>query len=76
MIAVLKVSAKVEDSCGIQAMDEDGQRVIDYCDYVPDFFPGMHFGDYLELDIDVKTGQILNWNRPTQAQIKRELKRR
>lgn len=47
----------------------DGMKTSDYEGYVPDFFPGNHFGDYVELEIDVDTGQILNWNRPTKKQL-------
>lgn len=39
-------------------------------DYVPDFFPGEHYGDYLILDIDLETGQITNWKKPSENQIK------
>ena len=37
--------------------------------YVPDFFPGDHGGDYMELDIELATGKILNWTPPTAEQI-------
>jgi hypothetical protein len=37
----------------------------EYTGYVPDFMPGNHWGDYVELDIDLKTGKILNWNTPS-----------
>jgi hypothetical protein len=36
---------------------------------VPSFFPGEHYGDYLILDIDLETGQITNWKKPTTEQI-------
>ena len=40
------------------------------CDgYVPDFFPGNHYGDYVMLDIDVDTGRITNWKKPTAKQL-------
>ena len=39
-------------------------------DYVPDFFPGDHYGDYLILDIDLETGLITNWNRPSSSDVK------
>ncbi|BFI46026.1 hypothetical protein YKD1_24450 [Yersinia pseudotuberculosis] len=37
--------------------------------YVPDLFPGQHYGDYLELDIDIETGQILNWKPPFPSEL-------
>jgi hypothetical protein len=39
---------------------KDGTQ-ISYDGYVPSFFPGEHFGDYVMLDIDPYTGKILNW---------------
>jgi len=44
-----------------------------YNGYVPDWFPNTtveHYGDYVELDIDVDTGKIVNWKKPTEAQLK------
>lgn len=47
-------------------MATDGHEM--YEGYVPKFMPGGG-GDYLELDIDTKTGQILNWNFPKDEEI-------
>jgi len=44
-----------------------------YDGYVPDWFPNPnagHYGDYVQLTIDVDTGHILNWKKPTEAQLK------
>jgi hypothetical protein len=41
----------------------------EYSGYVPDFFPGQHYGDYVQLDIEIETGRILNWKKPTKAQL-------
>lgn len=38
-------------------------------DYVPSFFPGDHYGDYLILDIDLESGQITNWVKPQASEI-------
>ena len=43
---------------------KDGKVIGEYDGYVPKFFPGMHYGDYVMLDIDIETGKIVNWNRP------------
>ena len=51
----------------------DGKNVKEYDGYVPDFMPETHYGDYVELEIDMDTGQILNWNVPTDSDIE-ELK--
>ena len=48
----------------------DGKEVADYSGYVPEFFPEDHYGDYVELEIDIDTGQILNWKKPTQKELK------
>jgi hypothetical protein len=32
--------------------------------------PGEHYGDYVELAINIETGQILEWTPPTKAQLK------
>jgi len=66
----LNISLKVSDmfSCTIQ--NSKGEYVVDdYCDYVPDFMPEDHFGDYVELEIDTKTGQITNWRENAQALV-------
>lgn len=39
-------------------------------EYVPNFFPGEHYGDYLILDIDISTGQIVNWKSPSECDLK------
>jgi hypothetical protein len=44
----------------------------EYFGYVPDWLPNKntkHYGDYVELKIDIETGQILNWVKPTKAQL-------
>lgn len=68
--SVLKVCAKVRDCFGATLVDQDGQRIgEEYDGYVPGFFPGDHGGDYMELDIELATGKILNWTPPTAEQI-------
>jgi len=69
-IKTLKVCGKTVDNCHIQFLDENNESVGERDCYVPDYFPEDHYGDYLELDIDVATGQILNWKKPTQKQLK------
>ena len=51
------------------SLHEDGKQIGEYNGYVPDFMPGEHYGDYVELTIDVTTGQILNWKRPSMEQL-------
>ena len=67
---VLVVHCKVRDEfCGA-ICGADGDVIKEFEDaYVPDFMPGDHFGDYIILKIDIDTGQILNWVRPSEAQL-------
>lgn len=64
----LKITAKCSDLFHASLVTE-GAETKEYDGYVPDFMPGQHYGDYVELKIDVATGQILNWKTPTQAQL-------
>ena len=49
---------------------KDGKQIGEYSGYVPDFMPGNHYGDYVQLEIDTDTGLIVNWKKPTDAQLK------
>lgn len=63
----LRVVAKCSDQ--FSATLTQGSRVLEYSGYVPSFFPGKHYGDSLQLEIDVASGRILNWTPPTQAEL-------
>ena len=65
----ISISAKCSDLFGLVAKDETGETAFEYDGYVPKFFPGKHYGDYVILDIDIATGRILNWKVPTQEQL-------
>jgi len=67
------VSAKCSDQCNIEYMDEQGNVIIEKDDYVPDFFPDKHYGDFVMLHIDIETGQILNWKKPTETELKKAM---
>ena len=64
---VLRMSVKCSDRFYCTITDQDGEQLIQYDGYVPSFFPGGD-GDYVELDIDIDTGKILNW-KPSAAKI-------
>ena len=64
------VTAKCSDLCNVQFFNEDGTKVGESNGYVPDFMPEEHWGDYVELEIEVATGKILNWKVPTQKELK------
>lgn len=70
---ILKISAKCSDLCWAELQEKNGTVVKTHDGYVPDFMPGQHYGDYVELDIDTDTGQILNWKKPTKAQMLKDL---
>lgn len=65
----ISLCLKVSDCFTAILEDEFGRQIIEYDGYVPDFFPGRHCGDYVELDIELTTGQIKNWRKPTEEQI-------
>lgn len=56
---VAKVHAKVCDE-GVYELMAGAERVAGRAGYVPGFFPGQHYGDYLMLDIDGE-GRIAGW---------------
>lgn len=68
--------AKLCDSGSYELRDESGKEVASRSDYVPSFFPddedgSSNYGDYLMLNIDLETGQILNWKKPNPADVAR-----
>ena len=66
----VKVHVKVGDRGSYEFITTTGETVKDMqSEYVPDFFPDDHYGDYLILNIDLATGQIINWNPPTADQL-------
>jgi hypothetical protein len=72
-VTLLKLHIKVSDRFTAGLVDAQGDVVGNYEGYVPGFFPGNHYGDYLELDIDLETGQIRNWKKPAAADIEKML---
>jgi hypothetical protein len=74
-ITTISICAKCSDMFSATLVNEDGTLAGDYDGYVPDFMPGDHYGDYVQLEIDLATGHILNWKKPTQEQLKALLKK-
>lgn len=72
-ITKIEISAKCSDLCSVVATNEAGDTIQAGDGYVPNFMPGEHYGDYVQLDIDVETGKILNWVVPSDAAILRDL---
>lgn len=55
------VHLKVVDEGTYVVVDASGEILAEAdCEYVPSWFPGDHYGDYLILDID-DTGKVTNW---------------
>ena len=71
-VHTVRVNAKCSDLCWVALCDKDGVVVVEGDGYVPDFMPGEHCGDYVELEIDPNTGIILNWDKtyPEKMMIK------
>ena len=65
----LKIHLKVSDRFSADLVSDKGEPIHSHEGYVPEFMPGNHYGDYVILDIDIDTGQVMNWKTPTVAQI-------
>ena len=71
----LRIHCKVPARFTYAINDEQGEELHFQEDgYVPDFMPGEHYGDYVILDIDLDTGMVTNWKKPTAAQIEAAIK--
>lgn len=57
---------------GANLIDDTGKSMGTYDGYVPKWFPApsvRHLGDYVELLIDLETGKIVNWQKPTKQNL-------
>lgn len=73
MITTIRICGKTSDLCHTTLIDEKGKVVAEKESYVPNFMPGQHYGDYIELDIDVETGVIKNWKKPSQKKLLKDM---
>lgn len=67
----LSINVKCSDMFSAVLLRNDNPEAS-YDGYVPKWFPNprvQHFGDYVELVIDIDTGRIVNWQKPTAAQL-------
>lgn len=70
-MGILRISAKCSDVCWTEHTDKDG-NTTESDGYVPQ---GIGIdeegdcGDYVSMEIDMKTGQILNWKPVSDAQV-------
>lgn len=68
MITTIRICGKTSDLCHTALQDDKGKVVIEKEGYAPSFMPGGD-GDYIDLVIDVATGQIKNWKVPSQKKL-------
>jgi hypothetical protein len=68
-MTTIKITAKCSDMFSVQLF-KDTKMVGEYDGYVPEWMPGEHYGDYVELEIDIHTGKIVNWKQPSVSALK------
>lgn len=70
-MGILRISAKCSDACWTKFTDNNGKET-ETNSYVPE---GIGIdeegdcGDYISMEIDMKTGQILNWKPVSDAKV-------
>lgn len=70
-MSILKISAKCSDLCFTEFTDSKGKKT-ESNGYVPQHIgidEDGDCGDYVSMEIDMKTGQILNWKPISDAQV-------
>lgn len=68
----LRMCLKVRDMFTAEILDENNRALGGQDDgYVPSFMPGDHYGDYVMLDIDLDTGMVTNWKKPSSEDIEK-----
>ena len=63
----IEIMAKVSDRLSIRFYASDGTYLAGHEGYVPSFLG--KDTDYLKLVINIDTGQILNWQKPSSSQL-------
>jgi len=67
-MGILRISAKCSDLCWTKYTDSKGNE-IESNGYVPKGIGIDEYGDYVDIEIDMKTGQIQNWKPVSDAQV-------
>jgi hypothetical protein len=67
-MGILRISAKCSDLCSTIYTDDNGKKT-ESNGYVPSGIGIDDYGDYVDIAIDMKTGQILDWKPVTDAQV-------
>jgi len=70
---ILSVMGKCSDRSNVGTVNIMTNEDVDHDGYVPEGL-GIGGGDYIEFDIDIETGQILNWPKLTDEDIEEALK--
>ncbi|NCC53531.1 MAG: hypothetical protein EOM20_20290 [Spartobacteria bacterium] len=66
----ISIYCKVRDEFCASILDQDGETIFEQEDgYVWSIMPGEHYGDYLILEIDIDTGLVKNWVKPSARQV-------
>jgi len=63
----IDIYAKVSDRLNLRFYDPSGACIAEHDGYVPSFL--YKNSDYLKLTINLDTGQILNWQKPSASQL-------
>jgi hypothetical protein len=67
-MGILKISAKCSDMCSTEYTDKNG-NVTESDGYVPKNIGIDSWGDYVDIEIDMETGQIQNWKPVSDKQV-------
>ena len=72
----IRIHIKVRDSFAASINDQFGEEIaFQEYGYVPEFMPGHRYGDYLILNIDLDTGVVTNWVKPSQDAVESFIKK-
>ena len=66
----IEFNSKISDHFSASLLDKNGNSIGEYSGYVPDFIPN-EYGDYLTIKVDVESGRIINWKRPTNEELEK-----
>ena len=74
---ILQITGKTSDLCYAELIAADGTTLKINDGYVPAMMPGQHvgeapdshYGDYIIISIDIETGKILNWKKPSKTTL-------
>jgi len=74
-VKTLEICVKVSDRFSAQLVSSTGNVILEQEDgYVPNYMPGDNYGDYIILNMDIDTGLVTNWEKPTQESLESWIK--